>query len=85
MWAYGRFPYKNKTVTEVKVTQRKEQCSDNIFFAKLKTRVTWKVWRYQRGVQNPYIEEEQTTQWPKEKKVQKEKQWSTKHTHAPEG
>jgi hypothetical protein len=25
------------------------------------------VWRYQRGNQNPYIEEEQTTQWPKEK------------------
>jgi len=29
---------------------------------------------------NPYIEEEQTTQWPKEK-VQKDKQRSTKHTH----
>ena len=29
-----------------------------------------RVWRYQRGNQNPYIEEEQTTQWPKEK-VQK--------------
>jgi len=39
-----------------------------------------RVWRYQRGNQNPYIEEEQTTQWPKEI-VQKEKQWSTKHTH----
>jgi hypothetical protein len=26
-----------------------------------------KVWRYQRGNQNPYIEEEQTTQWPKKK------------------
>ena len=25
------------------------------------------VWRYQRGNQNPYIEEEQTKQWPKEK------------------
>jgi len=22
-----------------------------------------RVWRYQRGNQNPYIEEEQTTQW----------------------
>ena len=32
------------------------------------------------GNQNPYIEEEQTTQWPKEK-VQKDKQWSTKHTY----
>ena len=37
-----------------------------------------RVWRYQRGNQNPYIEE-QTTQWPKEK-VQKDKQRSTKHT-----
>jgi hypothetical protein len=35
--------------------------------------------RYQRGNQNPYIEE-QTTQWPNEK-VQKDKQRSTKHTH----
>ena len=38
-----------------------------------------RVWRYQRGNQNAYIEEEQTTQWPKEK-VQKDKQRSTKHT-----
>ena len=36
--------------------------------------------RYQKGNQNPFIEEEQTTQWPKEK-VQKDKQRSTKHTH----
>jgi len=26
-----------------------------------------RVWRYQRGNLNPYIEEEQTTQWPNEK------------------
>ena len=32
------------------------------------------------GNHNPYIEEEQTTQWSKEK-VQKDKQRSTKHTH----
>jgi hypothetical protein len=32
-----------------------------------------RVRRYQRGNQNPYIEEEQTTQWSKEK-VQKDKQ-----------
>ena len=32
------------------------------------------------GNQNPYIEEEQTIQWPKENK-QKDKQWSTKHTY----
>ena len=35
---------------------------------------------YQRGNHNPYIEEEQTTQWPKEN-VQKDKQRSTKHAH----
>ena len=38
-----------------------------------------RVWGYQRGNQNPYIEEKQTTQWPKEK-VQHVKQRSTKHT-----
>ena len=32
------------------------------------------------GKQNLYIEEEQTTHWPKEN-VQKDKQRSTKHTH----
>ena len=32
------------------------------------------------GNQNLYIEEEQTTQWPKEK-VQEDKQRSTKHTY----
>ena len=32
------------------------------------------------GNQNPYIEEEQTTQWSKER-VQKDKQRSTKHAH----
>ena len=42
--------------------------------------VTRRVWRYQRGNQNPSIEEEQTTQWPREN-VQKDKQRSTKHTH----
>jgi hypothetical protein len=39
-----------------------------------------RAWRYQWGNQNPYIEEEQTTQWPKEK-GQKDKQQSTKHRH----
>ena len=39
-----------------------------------------RVWRYQRGNQNPHIEEEQTTQWPKEK-VEMDKQRSTKHTY----
>ena len=39
-----------------------------------------RVWRYQRGNHNPYIEEEQTIQWPKEK-VQKDRQRSTKHSY----
>ena len=39
-----------------------------------------RVSRYQRGNQNSHIEEEQTTQWSKEK-VQKDKQRSTKHTY----
>ena len=30
-----------------------------------------RLWRYQRGNQIPYIEEEQTTQWPKEKKYKR--------------
>ena len=38
-----------------------------------------RAWRYQRGNQNPYFEE-QTTQWPREK-VQKDKQRFTKHTY----
>ena len=33
-----------------------------------------------KGNQNPYIEDEQTTQWPIEK-IQKDKQRSTKHTN----
>jgi hypothetical protein len=41
--------------------------------------IIWRIRRNQRGNQNPYIEEEQTTQWPKEK-VLKDKQRSTKHT-----
>ena len=38
-----------------------------------------RVWRYERGNQNLYIKEEQTTECPKEN-VQKDKQRSTKHT-----
>jgi len=39
-----------------------------------------RVWKYQRDNQNLYIEEEQTTQLPKET-MQKDKQRSTKHTY----
>jgi hypothetical protein len=42
--------------------------------------ISWRVWRYQRSNQKPYIEEEETTQWSKENK-QKDKQRSTKHTY----
>jgi len=49
-------------------------------FCKGPAKCVSRVWRYQRDNQNPYIEEEQTTQWPKEK-VHNDKQWSTKHTY----
>ena len=49
------------------------------FVFKLKWQLR-RVWRNQRVNQNPYSEEEQTTQWPKER-GQKDKQRSTKHTH----
>jgi hypothetical protein len=42
--------------------------------------LTEKSLKIPKGYQNPYIEEEQTTQWPKEKE-QNDKQRSTKHTH----
>jgi hypothetical protein len=52
----------------------------NLKYSEIKNMATVRrVWRYQRGNQNPYIEE-QITQWPKEK-VQKDKQRSTKHTY----
>ena len=50
-----------------------------LLFIMRKTNVG-RAWRYQRGNQDSYIVEEQTTQWPKEK-VQKDKQRSIKHTH----
>jgi hypothetical protein len=43
-----------------------------------------RVWWDQRGNQNPYSKE-QTTQWRKENKVQKEKQQSTRHTYKAKG
>jgi hypothetical protein len=51
-----------------------------MFFGHNPTISLRRVWRYQRGNQNPYIAEEQTTQWSKEK-VQKDKQRSTKHKY----
>ena len=48
-----------------------------------KQRSTRRVWRYQRDNQNPYIEDEQTTQSSKEK-IKKDKQRSAKHAHKTE-
>ena len=48
----------------------------NLMQEKTTRRVLW----YQRGNQNPYIEEEQTKQWPNEKE-QNDKQRSIKHTY----
>jgi hypothetical protein len=53
-----------------------DQCSGHVTLLR-------RVWRYQRGNQNPYIEE-QTTQWRTEK-VQKDKQRCTKHTYRTKG
>jgi tetrahydrodipicolinate N-succinyltransferase len=59
-----------------------ERRTDNTMYKRTRTKgqttiYKRRVWRYQRVNQNPYIEEEQTTQWTKEK-VQKDKQRSTK-------
>ena len=51
-----------------------------VYMAYVLVPIVRRVWRYQRGNQNPHIEEEQTTQWSKEK-VQKDQQRSTKHTY----
>ena len=60
-----------------------------IIFSKTSVKFAWsyhaatnvgRVWKYQRGNKNLCIEEEQTTQWPKEK-VQKDRQGSTKDTY----
>ena len=71
-----------------------KQCIHHLFVFQIDTnynRIVWltvdkkfsyylrRVWRYQRGNQNPYIEE-QTTQWPKVN-VQRDEQRSTKHTY----
>ena len=53
--------------------------SKNWYWVRVQSSIR-RVWRYQRVNQIPYIEEEQTIQWPKEK-VQKNKQRSTKPIH----
>ena len=59
--------------------------TEHRFYAKIVTTITTrnserrKSLKIPKGNQNPHIDEEQTTQWPKEK-IRKDKQRSTKHT-----
>ena len=62
--------------TPVSVVMRSSKCFP--YVSKMPTLIYKKSLNIPNGIQNPYIEEEQTTQWPKEK-VQKDKQRSTKH------
>ena len=64
--------------TPVSVVMRSSKCFP--YVSKMPTLIYKKSLNIPNGIQNPYIEEEQTTQWPKEK-VQKDKQRSTKHTN----
>ena len=73
-------PHKNSDKPELSIVPQDQWLLYSEFSAVPRQR---RVWRYQRGNQNPYIEEEQTTQWSKEK-VQKGKQRSTKHTYKTE-
>ena len=81
-----RFPYGNLKLCSITsfspiwVTACKLYLIINIAEIILTTCYLRRVWRYQRGNQNPHIEEEQTKQWPKEN-VQKNKQRFTRHTH----
>jgi hypothetical protein len=62
-------------------TDEKHDDHGSVMWLLLRFCFVWRVWLlYQRDNQNPYIEEEQTTQWSKEK-TQKDKQRFTKHTY----
>jgi hypothetical protein len=63
-----QWPKDTKGVITIRISKKNRQHNGQ----KKKYKRTRRVRRYQRGNQNPYIEEEQTTQWPKEK-VQKDK------------
>ena len=77
----GKKSKKVRIVKDKKKKKRKKSkkvwniqgCStvDDLNMARLWPDISFKairrVWRYQRGNQNLYIEEEQTTQWPNEK------------------
>jgi len=57
----------------VKITSN--QLSPLWWNIKVASSFTRKVWRYQRGNQNPQIKEGQTTQWPKEKRTNRKLHW----------
>jgi len=48
-------------------TDRSSMKKDNLILLVLLWSEIRRVWRYQRGNQNPYIKEGQTTQWPSER------------------
>ena len=56
----------------------------HIFVVVPVSHLSYKLYRvfliFKKSISNPYIEEDRTTQWPKEK-VQKDKQRPTKHTY----
>ena len=70
---------KTLIITQLYNVQQYEHTT-SIAFWRCVVELVRRVWRYQWGSQNPWLKEEQTTQWPKEKE-QKNKQRSTKHTH----
>ena len=60
------------------ITEHKKRCWSPVYYYRTQQEL-----KIQKEFKNPYIEEEQTKQWPKEK-VQKYKQRSTKHTYKTE-
>ena len=71
-----QWPKDTKVVIIIRISKKNRQHNGQ----KTKDKQPSRSRRYQSGNHNPYIKEEQTTQWPKEK-VQKDKQQSRKHTH----
>ena len=55
-----------KTILVHKYLDTKQDTA--VVFDKWNVKCQIRATRYQRGNQNPYIEEEQTTQWPQKKK-----------------
>ena len=63
-----------KGVIRIRISKKKRQHNDQ----KKKDKRTRRFWRYQSGNQNPYIEEEETTQWPEEKGQKDEQRYTQK-------